>query len=136
VPIEGDRWLDAIQTIQDVAKEFAKRNRFVTAPASVRFVRGAKAILGVPKDYCSLELTYTGRTWYAQEITEAFDRALRERFGEGEVWTHWGQMMRDPAAGEVRAMYKDYARWRELRDELDDERVFLNEWQETILPVG
>jgi hypothetical protein len=134
VPIEGDKWLHAIETIQEVAKEFAKRNRFVTAPASVRFVRGTKALLGVPKDYCSFELTYTGRTWYAQEITEAFDRALSARFGEGEVWTHWGQMMRDPGPGEVRAMYKDYERWREVRDELDPGGVFLNEWQEKVLP--
>jgi FAD/FMN-containing dehydrogenase len=135
VPVEGDRWLEAIETIQEVAKGFAKRNRYVTAPASVRFVRGTKALLGVPQDYCSFEITYTGNTKYAQDDMEVFDLALRERFGEGGVWTHWGQLMRDPEAQKVRAMYKNYDRWRALRDELDAGGLFLNEWQERVLPV-
>ncbi|KAI9780996.1 MAG: hypothetical protein M1839_006435 [Geoglossum umbratile] len=135
VPIEGDKWLDAIDTIQEVAKGFLKQNRPATGPASVRFMKGTKALLGVPKDYCSFEFIYTGRTRYAQAIMEGYDVALRERFGKGEVWTHWGQMMRDPEAGEVREMYKDYRRWREVRDELDERGLFLNEWQGGVLPV-
>jgi hypothetical protein len=135
VPLEEDRWLDAIQTIQDVAKQFAKRNRYVTAPASTRFVKGTKSLLGVPKDCCSFEFTYTGRTKYAQDDINAFDVALRDKFGKNEIWTHWGQMMRDVAAEDVAARYKDYRRWREIRDMLDPGGVFLNDWQAEILPT-
>jgi hypothetical protein len=135
VPVEGDKWIHAIETIQEVAKSYAEHNQFVTAPASVRFIKGAKALLGVPKDCCSFEFTYTGRTGYAQEIMDAFDVALKERFGEGEVWYHWGQMMKDPEAREVRARYKDYEKWRRLRDQLDPEGLFLNEWHEKVLPA-
>jgi hypothetical protein len=135
VPLEDDNWLDAIQTIQDVAKQFRNQNRYVTAPASVRFVKGTKALLGVPKDCCSFEFTYTGRTKYAQSDIDAFDSALRARFGDGGIWTHWGQMMKDPGAGDIRARYQYYRRWREIRDELDPGGVFLNEWQENLLPV-
>lgn len=135
VPLEEDKWLDAIQTIQDVAKQFRKKNHYVTAPTSVRFVKGTKALLGVPKDCCSFEFTYTGRTRYAQADINAFDRALREKFGDGGVWTHWGQMMRDPRAEDVMARYRHYRRWREIRDELDPGGVFLNEWQDKVLPV-
>jgi len=97
-------------------------------------VKGTKALLGVPKDCCSFEFTYTGRTKYAQSDIEAFDRALRERFGNGGVWTHWGQMMKDPETEDMLARYKDYKRWREIRDVLDPGGVFLNEWQEKVLP--
>ncbi|KAI9867664.1 MAG: hypothetical protein M1813_008464 [Trichoglossum hirsutum] len=135
VPIEGDKWIDAMETIHEVAKGFLERDRPATGPASVRFMKGTRALLGVPKDYCSFEFIYTGRTRYAQEIMEAYDVALRERFGEGEVWAHWGQIMRNPSAKEVQVMYKDYGRWRELRDELDAGGVFLNEWQAGVLPA-
>ena len=134
VPLEDDKWLDAITTIQDVAKRLRKRNRYVTAPASVRFVKGTKALLGVPKDCCSFEFTYTGRTRYAQSDIDEFDTALRARFGNGGVWTHWGQMMRNPAAEDILARYEDYGRWREIRDELDPGGLFLNEWQNEVLP--
>jgi hypothetical protein len=43
--------------------------------------------------------------------------------------------MRDPRAEDVLARYTDYRRWREIRDELDPSGVFLNEWQEEVLPV-
>ncbi|KAH9204702.1 hypothetical protein DL95DRAFT_495037 [Leptodontidium sp. 2 PMI_412] len=135
VPVEGDKWIQAIETIQEVARTYAERNQFVTAPASVRFIKASRALLGVPKDCCSFEFTYTGRTGYAQEIMDAFDVALKERFGEGEVWYHWGQMMKDPEAKEVRARYRDYEKWRKLRDELDPGGLFLNEWQEKVLPA-
>jgi D-arabinono-1,4-lactone oxidase/FAD binding domain len=134
IPVEDDKWLDAIQTIQDVAKNFAKENRYVTAPASVRFIRGSKALLGFPKDCCSFEFTYTGRTKYAQADVEAFDVALRERFGENDVWTHWGQLMKDPLPAQIQARYKEYHKWRAIRDELDPKGFFLNEWQDEILP--
>ena len=135
IPLEDDKWLDAITVIQDVAKGLAKKNRFVTAPASVRFIRGTKALIGVPKDVCSFEFTYTGRTKYAQDDIDAFDVALREKFGENNVWTHWGQMMKDPEPEQVKVRYEHYSKWRAIRDEFDPKGVFLNEWQEKILPV-
>jgi hypothetical protein len=92
-------------------------------------------LLGVPKDCCSFEFTYTGRTKYAQDDINAFDVALRDKFGKNEIWTHWGQMMRDVAAEDVAARYKDYRRWREIRDMLDPGGVFLNDWQAEILPT-
>jgi hypothetical protein len=135
VPLEDDKWIDAIQAIQDVAKNLAKGNHWVTAPASVRFVKATKALLGVPKDCCSFEFTYTGRTKYAQGDIDAFDVALRQKFGKDGVWTHWGQMMRAVPAEDMAARYKDYGRWREIRDRLDPGGVFLNDWQVGILPT-
>ena len=134
MPLEEDKWLNAIQTIQDVAKQFAKRIATLPRTASTRFIKGTKSLLGVPKDCCSFEFTYTGRTKYSQDDVNAFDVALRDKFGKDKIWTHWGQMMRDVPAEDFAARYEYYNRWREIRDELDPGGVFLNDWQAGILP--
>ena len=104
-----------------------------TAPFSMRFVKGFSAFLGCPKDYCSFEFIFTASTGYAQKMIDAYDIALREKFGN-DVRMHWGQLMRDPKPEEIRGMYKNYDVWRKIRDTLDPEKTFLNEWQEGILP--
>ncbi len=90
-------------------------------------------MLGCPKDYCSFEFIFTSQTSHAQEMVDAYNVALRERFG-GEVRTHWGQLMLDPTAEQMRGMYAQYDRWRTIRDERDPNGRFLNEWQTQILP--
>jgi FAD/FMN-containing dehydrogenase len=82
------------------------------------------------KDYCAFECIFTASTKYAhdQEIIDAYDQALHRKFGS-DVRPHWGQMMRDPDSAEIHSMYPRYDRWRAIRDELDPQRLFLNEWQ-------
>lgn len=133
VPLENDKYIDALDIIHDVCNEFAGRNLYETAPASMRFMKATRAMLGCPKDYCGFECIFTASTQYTQEMIDAFDLALRKKFGD-EVRTHWGQLMRDPDEEQIRGMYHQYDRWRTIRDELDPKARFLNEWQTKILP--
>jgi hypothetical protein len=133
VPLENDDYLQALDIIRDVAARFAKRKIYETAPFSMRFMRGIRAMLGCPKDYCSFEFIFTGANTHAQEMIDAYEEALRQRFGN-EVRTHWGQLMPDPSADQMRGMYAQYERWRTIHDELDPNGRFLNEWQMQILP--
>ncbi|KAI9763831.1 MAG: hypothetical protein M1840_009085 [Geoglossum simile] len=133
IPLEDDAWVDALDVIYDTAKAFAARNLHETGPASMRFIKGTKAQLGRPRDYCSVEFIFTGKTTWANEVVAGYDQALRARFGN-EVRTHWGQLVGDPSPEEMRAMYPQYDRWRTIRDELDPKGCFLNDWQEMILP--
>jgi L-gulono-1,4-lactone dehydrogenase len=132
VPIASDDYLTALDLIRTTAAEFAKsRNRYETGPASMRFVKGTKAMLGCDVDVCSFEFIFTGNTTYALEMVEAYEAALRARLGAEKVKAHWGQLVGEGTKrGEG---YKEYCRWREVRDELDPKGVFLNEWQERIL---
>lgn len=134
VPLENDIYVEAIEVIQNVAKQFAARGRYATGPASMRFIKSTRALLGCPKDYCSFEFIFTSRTTWALEMVEAYDHALRERFGN-DVRGHWGQLLHDPTPEELRAMYPHYDRWRAIRDEFDPQCRFLNEWQTSVLPV-
>jgi hypothetical protein len=133
IPLENDDYLEALDIIFVVAKQFAQRGKYATAPISMRFVRATKSLIGCPKDYCAFECIFTASTKYAQEMIDAYDQALRQRFG-GDVRPHWGQMMRDPDSAEIHSMYPRYDRWRAIRDELDPQGLFLNEWQTKILP--
>jgi FAD/FMN-containing dehydrogenase len=133
IPLENDDYLQALDIIRDVAARFAKRRIYETAPFSMRFMRGIPAMLGCPKDYCSFEFIFTGANTHAQEMIDAYEEALRQKFGN-EVRTHWGQLMRDPSADQMRGMYAQYDRWRTIHDELDPDGRFLNEWQTQILP--
>src|SRR5436190_14482890 len=103
IPLENDNYIDAIEVIQTVAKQFADRKRYATAPASMRFITATPALLGCPKDFCSFEFIFTSTTTWALEMIEAYDRALRGRFGN-DVWGHWGQLLRDPSPEEIRGM--------------------------------
>ena len=133
VPLENDMYLDAVDVFHAVGKEFAARGRYETGPISMRFMKATRALLGCPKDYCGFECIFTASTLYAQEMIDAYDLALREKFGN-EVRAHWGQLLRDPDENEMRAMYPKYDHWRTIRDELDPKGRFLNEWQTKVLP--
>lgn len=132
VPVASDDYLTALDLIRTAAARFAKtRNRYETAPASMRFVKGTKAMLGCDVDVCSFECIFTGSTTYALEMVEAYEAALRDGLGAEKVKVHWGQLV---GKGVKRGKgYKEYSSWRKVRDELDPKAVFLNEWQEEIL---
>ena len=133
IPLENDIYLDALDIVFAVAKRFAARKLYETAPISMRFVKATKALIGCPKDYCAFEFIFTASTTYAQDMFEAYVKALREKFG-GEVRLHWGQMLPDFDPEQIRAMYSRYDIWRGVRDELDPQERFLNEWQAENLP--
>ena len=133
LPLENDMYLEALDVILAVAKQFASRGKYETAPVSMRFVRKTEALLGCPKDFCGFECIFTASTKHAAEMIDAYDLALRQKFN-GEVRPHWGQILRDPDPEQIRSMYPRYDRWREIRDELDPQGLFLNDWQEKVLP--
>jgi FAD/FMN-containing dehydrogenase len=132
VPIADDGYLTALDLVRGAAAKFAKaRNRYETGPASMRFVKAAKAMLAPDVDVCSFEFIFTGSTTYALDMVEAYEAALKDGLGEANVKVHWGQLV---GQGTHRGnRYKEYRRWREIRDELDPTGVFLNEWQQSIL---
>ena len=133
VPLENDMYLDAVDVIQAVAKQFAARRKYETGPVSMRFIKSTKALLGCPKDYCGFECIFTASTLHIQEMIDAYDLALYQKFGH-EVRAHWGQLIRDPDEERLRASYPKYDRWRAIRDEFDPKGRFLNEWQTKVLP--
>lgn len=160
VPVADDAFIVALETVLKKAKEFAGRGMHNTAPTSIRFIKASRAMLGIGEDSCSFEFIFTARTRHVQEVIDGYDAALRdamtsffddresdekhaeksaeegrtESSGRHRVRVHWGQMMREPDAETVVGMYPLYPRWREIRDELDPDEVFLNEWQARVLP--
>ncbi|KAH0545461.1 hypothetical protein FGG08_000462 [Glutinoglossum americanum] len=132
VPVAADAYLAAVDIIRATASQFAKsRNRYQTGPTSMRFVRGTKAMMGCVDDVCAFEILFTGGTTWALEMVEAYEAALREGLGHEAVRVHWGQLVGEGVGR--REGYSEYARWREVRDELDPKGVFVNEWLERIL---
>lgn len=163
VPMADDAHIAALDTVLKTAREFAARGMRNTAPMAMRFIKNSRAMLGVSEDSCSFEFIFTAKTKYAQEVIDGYDAALRnamssvftsdggasEGHHEGElgkkkelgetragdrVRIHWGQMLREPDAETLMGMFPRYPRWREIRDELDPNEVFLNEWQTRVLP--
>jgi hypothetical protein len=132
IPLASDDFLKALDLIRGAAAKFAKpRNRYETGPASMRFVKGTQAMLGCDVDVCSFEFIFTASTKYALELVEAYEAALRDGLGPDKVKVHWGQLI---GKGTERGKgYKDYAKWRELRDQMDPKGILLSEWQEKIL---
>ena len=133
IPLENDMYLEALDVILAVAKQFASRGKYETAPVSMRFVQKTQSLLGCPKDFCGFECIFTASTKHAKEMIDAYDQALRQKFN-GDVRPHWGQILRDPDPPQIRSMYPRYDRWRAIRDELDPDGIFLNEWQTKVLP--
>jgi hypothetical protein len=132
IPLSSDDYLTALDIIRATAAQYAKsHHRYETAPASMRFVKGTKAFLGCEEDVCGFECIFTGSTKYALKMVEAYETALRKRFGN-KVRAHWGQLIADEITHR-RDGYRDYEKWRTVRDELDPNAVFINEWQEMIL---
>ena len=134
VPLRDDLYIRAIEIIRRVAREMAPRGIYQTGPISLRFVRGSRAMLGIPEDVCAFELIFAGRTKWARELIQAYDAALREELGTENVRFHWGQLMPGVEKARILANYKRYEEWRRIRDWFDPARRFINEWQETILP--
>jgi hypothetical protein len=132
IPLASDDFLKALDIIRAAAAKFAKpHNRYETGPASMRFVKGTQAMMGCDVDVCSFEFICTASTKYAVELVEAYEAALREGLGPEKVRVHWGQLT---GKGTERGKgYKEYPKWRELRDEMDPKGVLLSEWQEKIL---
>ena len=132
IPIASDDYLKALDMIRDAATKFSKRRkRYQTGPASMRFVKATKAMLGCDVDICSFEFIFTASSTYALEMVEAYETALRDGLGSEKVKVHWGQLV---GTGLHRGEgYKEYPKWRKLRDEMDPKGVFLSEWQERIL---
>jgi hypothetical protein len=132
IPLASDDFLKALDLIRAAAAKFAKpRNRYETGPASMRFVKGTQALLGCDVDVCSFEFIFTASTKYALELVEAYEAALREGLGPDKVRVHWGQLT---GKGTERGKgYKEYPKWREIRDKMDPKGVLLSEWQEKIL---
>lgn len=133
IPLSSDDYLAALDIIHATAAQYVKsHHRYATGPTSMRFVKGTKAFLGCDEDVCGFEFIFTGSTTYALEMVEAYERALRERFGGAKVRAHWGQLIGHDVT-QRRHGYREYEKWRAVRDELDPNACFINEWQETIL---
>ena len=132
IPVDSDDYLTALDLIRDAAAKFSKtQKRYQTGPASMRFVKGTKAMLGCDVDVCSFEFIFTASSTYALEMVEAYEAALRDGLGPEKVKVHWGQLTgKGLHRGEG---YREYTKWKQIRDEMDSKRVFLSEWQEQIL---
>jgi hypothetical protein len=135
VPLRDDLYIRAIEIIRRVAREMAPKGIYQTGPISLRFVRGSRALLGNPEDVCAFELIFAGRTKWAEELIRAYDTGLRAGLGEENVRFHWGQLMPGVTKSRILANFKRYDDWLRIRDRFDPAGRFVNEWQETILPM-
>lgn len=135
VPLRDDLYIRAIEVIRRVAREMAPKGIYQTGPISLRFIRGSRAMLASPEDVCSFELIFAGRTKWTEELIQAYDAALRAELGEENVRFHWGQLMPGVEKSRILANFPRYEEWLRIRNAFDPDGRFVNEWQETILPM-
>ncbi|MDX2012289.1 MAG: FAD-binding protein [Myxococcaceae bacterium] len=141
VPLEGDQYLEAMSIIRDTARKFAEeKGQYQTGPISLRFVKGSTALLGDPVDVCKFEIIFSGNDKgdqrLARELTQAYDTALRARFGPG-VRVHFGQLQPNETDGpeRLKASFPGFERFEAVRRSFDPTGRMLNAWQKRLFGV-
>jgi FAD/FMN-containing dehydrogenase len=141
VPLEGDQYLEAMSIIRDTAQRFAEeKGQYQTGPISLRFVKGSTALLGDPVDVCKFEIIFSGNDKgdqrLARELTQAYDTALRARFGPG-VRVHLGQVQPNDTDGpeRLKASFPGFERFEAVRRTFDPGGRMLNAWQRRLFGV-
>ena len=99
--------------------------------ASLRFVKGSQAALGVNEDVASFEIIFAEGTPHAAEMTSAYYEALRARLGD-DVTYHWGQFSPGLKAQEVASSFPGVDTFQKLRRAFDPTNRFLNATQERL----
>ncbi len=142
VPLRGDKYLRAMEILSQTAKNYARdTNKYQTAPISMRFVKGSRAILGDPEDVCKFEILFSGDDQasrdLAKEMVTVYYRALEKEFG-AEARFHWGQLIPQEVIATYRkhipASFPRYGAYKRVRDELDPKRRLTNPWLGSLLP--
>jgi len=123
VPVEGDRYLDAIDRVLVVAEELAREEHlYMTVPLGVRFVRATQALLSPmhKRDTCMIEIvTLAGVKGY-ERIMERMERELQP-FGARPHWAKLNHVTHE----RLLAMYgTSYPQWREVHDVLNARGTF------------
>jgi L-gulono-1,4-lactone dehydrogenase len=141
VPLEGDQYLEAMNIIRETAQRFAReKGEYQTGPISLRFVKGSTALLGDPVDVCKFEIIFSGNDKgdqrLARELTQAYDTALRARFGPG-VRVHLGQLQPNETDGpeRLKASFPGFERFEAVRRTFDPTGRMLNPWQKRLFGV-
>jgi len=135
VPLRDDRYLEALAILRSTAATYARNHdRYQTGPVAMRFVRGSRAYLAPAEDVCAFEFIFADSTPWATDMVENYYRALRTRLGQ-KVWIHWGQLVAGVNGGDIAETYPRYRAWRMLRDDLDPESRFINDWLNSLLPA-
>ena len=123
VPVEGDRYLDAIDRVLEVAEELARdEHLYMTVPLGVRFVRATSAFMSPmhERDTCMIEIvTLAGVKGY-ERIMERMERELQP-FGARPHWAKLNHVTHE----RLLAMYgTGYQRWRQVHDVLNAKGTF------------
>jgi FAD/FMN-containing dehydrogenase len=121
VPTEGDRHIDAIERVLDVAARYRAEGKiYHTSPIACRFVARSGALMSMMHDRetMTIELIQLVDTAGGTEILAAHEEAL----AAVDVRPHWGQI-NSLANAQLRS-YPALARWEAVRRKLDPHGVF------------
>jgi FAD/FMN-containing dehydrogenase len=122
VPTEGDRHIQAIERVLDVAERYRREARiYHTAPIACRFVAKSRALMSMmyERQTMTIELIQLVDTAGGTEILAAHEEAL----AAVGVRPHWGQI-NSLAARELARSYPGHAQWEAVRRRLDPYEVF------------
>jgi L-gulono-1,4-lactone dehydrogenase len=124
VPLEGDRHLQAIDVLIDVAARHRRLGSiYHTGLVALRFVRASPAYLSMMhgRDTMMIELIQATETEGGYELLDAYEDALYALGGR----PHWGQVNTLTGShGTLRRLYPAYDRWLAVHDELNASGVF------------
>ena len=124
VPLEGDRHLQAIDVLFDVAARHRELGSvYHTGLVALRFVGASRAYLSMMhgRDTMMIELIQATRTEGGYELLGAYEDALYALGGR----PHWGQVNTLTGSHDtLRRLYPAYDRWLAVHDELNASGVF------------
>ncbi|MBI4815714.1 MAG: FAD-binding protein [Deltaproteobacteria bacterium] len=130
VPLEGDKYLRAMEIIQRTAAELVENTgEYHNGPISLRFVKGSDAHLASQEDVASFELIFAGNPPHAETHMKAYYEALRKELGPESVRVHFGQLLQKLEPASVFDGLPKADAWKKFRNELDPNARFVNEWQ-------
>lgn len=105
---ENDNYIDAIEVIQIVAKQFVTQEND-TGPASMKLIRDLHC-LDVPR-------IAAASSSFSQLVRSRRLKWLKHDIAGSEIRDHWGQLMRDPAPDNINGIFsatwslKLHTRW-------------------------
>ncbi|MDQ3850434.1 MAG: FAD-binding protein [Actinomycetota bacterium] len=123
VSLEGNRHLEAVDRILEIARERRERERlYHTSPIALRFVAPSPAYASMMygRPTMMIELIMGADTRGGYDLLAGYE----ERLADLDVRPHWGQYNTLSAASDLRALYPRWEDWLRVYDEFNASGVF------------
>ena len=122
VGIEGNAFVDAVDALLNVATDAAMDGQiYQSGPISIRFVKQTDFLLSpqYKRDTAMIECIAAEGTIGASEMLYRYEETLKSF----NARPHWGQI-NHIAEDQVPEMYPAIAEWKQIRSQLDPDRLF------------